>query len=137
MGAIPAGLYHSKYRESPHPTPGNSEGSGEPAYLPSLARAFTVRSHNPGNQWGNFSQKAGDLGHGDWIAAPMHLNEQKVHNPFLMGWLWAQEFVPFYWFACDISASSRENLSLGFATRVESNRTAQPQKQARGLKPRI
>ena len=34
-------------------------------------------------------------------------------------------------------ASSRENLSSGFATRVDSNRPAQPQKLGRGLKFRI
>ena len=33
-----------------------------------------------------------------------------------------------------IWASSRENLSSGFATRVDSNRSAQPQKLDRGLK---
>ena len=35
------------------------------------------------------------------------------------------------------SASSRENLSSGFETRVDSNRPAQPQKQSRGLKLHI
>ena len=34
-------------------------------------------------------------------------------------------------------ASSRENLSSGFATKVDSNRPAQPQKLGRGLKFRI
>ena len=36
-----------------------------------------------------------------------------------------------------IGASSRENLSSGFSTRKDSNRPAQPQKLARGLKFRI
>ena len=37
----------------------------------------------------------------------------------------------------EISASSQENLSLGFMTRVDSKRPARLQKLARGLKFRI
>ena len=42
-------------------------------------------------------------------------------------------FVPL-WDAGNKWASSRENRSSGFATRVDSNQPAQPQKLARGLK---
>ena len=37
----------------------------------------------------------------------------------------------------DIRASSRENLSSGFATRLDTNQSAQLQKLVRGLKLRI
>ena len=68
-------------------TRANSEGSGQPVHMRSLARAFCVCSHSQENYKGSFILRARDLApKGPWMTVYVHFRTT-IKSIFWCDWL--------------------------------------------------